>query len=204
MKTRNKHTTSVTRSAEKRLPSAQAVLSHDVLNPNPSFAVSPQGVLRVIPLALMRRIMDELDRIAHEVGHARNGRNSSCLTPAIEVAEREGEYCIRAQVPGLTPENVRWETTSDSLIIEGNGRINQNDKRKDARLTERQYGHFFRRIPLPEGSNLDRTEATFRNGVLEVTIPKPQPSSKRRVIAIDPDSSAPPVSSRSDAQMKAA
>jgi HSP20 family protein len=152
----------------------------------------------------MRRITDELDRTAHDVGLARSGRNATRWTPAIEIAEKEDEYRIRAELPGLTPENVRVETTNDALIIEGERRMDHEDKREEVRRTERQYGHFFRRIPLPQGANVDQTKATFRNGVLEVTIPIPRQASQHRSIPIETDSPSATPSSRPDEQKQAA
>ncbi|KAA6460379.1 Hsp20/alpha crystallin family protein [Acidobacteria bacterium AB60] len=204
MTAQSEHTTSAATSQEQGQRSAQSVVTQDVLVPDPPLVFSPHDLFRFGPFALMRRIMDDLDRTAHEVGLARSGRNTTRWTPAIEVAEKEGEYCIRAEVPGVKPENLRVETTNDSLIIEGERRTDQEDKREDVRLTERQYGHFFRSIPLPEGANLDQAKATFRNGVLEVTIPIPQRASQRRSIPIETDSAAPPPSSRPDAQMQGA
>lgn len=204
MAAQSEHTTSAATSQEQGQPSAQPVLFQDVLVPDPPFVLSPHDLFRFSPFALMRRIMDELDRTAHEVGLARSGRNTPRWTPAIEVAEREGEYRIRAEVPGLTPENVKVEATNDALLIEGERRMDHEDKSVEVRLTERQYGHFFRRIPLPEGANVDQTKATFRNGVLEVTIPIPQRASQRRSIPIETDSAAAPASSRPDGQKQAA
>lgn len=204
MTAQSEHTTSSATSQEQAQRSAGSGLFQDVFVPDPPFALSPQELFRFSPFALMRRIMDDLDRTAHEVGAARSDRNTTRWTPAIEVAEKEGEYRIRAEVPGLTPENVRVETTNNSLIIEGERRMDQEDKREAVRLTERQYGRFFRSIPLPEGANLDEIKATFRNGVLEVIIPIPQRASQRRSVPIETDSSPSPTSSRPDAQMQAA
>jgi HSP20 family protein len=116
----------------------------------------------------------------------------------------EGEYRIRAELPGLTPENVKVEATNDALIIEGERRVDHEDKREELRRTERQYGHFFRRIPLPDGANVDETKATFRNGVLEITIPIPQRPSQHRSIPIETDSASTSASSRPDEQKRAA
>lgn len=96
------------------------------------------------------------------------------------------------------------EATNDALIIEGERRMDHEDKMEEVRLTERQYGRFSRRIPLPEGANVDQTKATFRNGFLEVTVPIPQRSSLRRLIPIETDSPAPSASSRPDGQKQAA
>lgn len=203
MAMQSEQTTSTATSLEQA-PSSQPLLFQDVLVPDPPFVLFPHDLFRFSPFALMRRITDELDRTANEVGLARSGRNTTRWTPAIEVAEKEGEYRIRAELPGLTPENVRVEATNGALIIEGERRMDQEEKREEVRRTERQYGHFFRRIPLPEGANVDQTKATFRNGILEVTIPIPRRASQHRSIPIETDSAAASASSRPDEHTQAA
>jgi HSP20 family protein len=190
MTTQSDRTTSTATTQEQKEPSVQPILFQDVLVPDPPFVLSPHDLFRFSPFALMRRITDELDRTAHEVGLARSGRNTTRWTPAIEVAEKEGEYRIRAELPGLTPENVRVEAANDALIIQGERCMEHEENREEVRRTERQYGHFFRRIPLPEGANVDQTKATFRNGVLEITIPIPQRASQHRSIPIETDSAS--------------
>ena len=204
MTTQSEQTTPTATSGEQKEPSAQPVLFQDVLVPDPPFVLSPHDLFRFSPFALMRRITDELDRTAREVGLARSGRNTTRWTPAIEIAEKEGEYRIRAELPGITPDNVRVEATKDALTIEGERRMDHEDNKEEVRRTERQYGHFFRRIPLPEEANVDQTKATFRNGVLEITIPIPQRASQHRPIPIETDSASTSASSRPDEHRQAA
>ncbi|HEY2471117.1 MAG TPA: Hsp20/alpha crystallin family protein [Terracidiphilus sp.] len=204
MTTQGEQTTSTAPAQEQKESSSQPVLFQDVLVPDPPFVFSPHDLFRFSPFALMRRITDELDRTAHEMGLARNGPNATRWTPAIEVAEKEGEYRIRAELPGLTPDNVKVEVTKDALIIVGERRMEHEDKREEVRRTERQYGHFFRHIPLPEEANVDQTKATFRNGVLEVTIPIPPRASLSRSIPIETDSASTSALSRPDEHKQAA
>jgi HSP20 family protein len=204
MTTQSDRTTSTATTQEQKEPSVQPILFQDVLVPDPPFVLSPHDLFRFSPFALMRRITDELDRTAHEVGLARSGRSTTRWTPAIEVAEKEGEYRIRAELPGLTPENVRVEAANDALIIQGERCMEHEENREEVRRTERQYGHFFRRIPLPEGANVDQTKATFRNGVLEITIPIPQRASQHRSIPIEADSASASAPSQPDQQKQAA
>jgi HSP20 family protein len=202
--TQGERTSSTASAQEQKEPSSEPVVTQDVLVPDPPFVFSPLDLFRFSPFALMRRITDELDRTAHEAGLTRGGRNTTRWTPAIEVAEKQGEYHIRAELPGITPENVKVEATNDSLIIEGERRLEHQDKSEEVRRTERQYGQFFRRIRLPEGANVDQTKATFRNGVLEVTIPIPQRASQRRSIPIETESASTSASSRPDEHKQAA
>jgi HSP20 family protein len=204
MTTQSEQPTSTATPQGQKEPAAEPVLFQDVLVPDPPFVLSPHDLFRFSPFALMRRITDELERTAREVGLARSGRNTTRWTPAIEIAEKEGEYRIRVELPGLTSENVRVETTNDALVIEGERRMDHEDKREEVRRTERQYGHFFRSIPLPEGANVDQTKATFRNGVLEVTVPIPQRASQHRSIPIETDSASASASSRADEHRQAA
>jgi HSP20 family protein len=94
--------------------------------------------------------------------------------PAVEVLERDGQLVVRADVPGLEPDQIRVELQDGQLVISGE-RTQEREEREEGGIyrTERSYGSFRRVIALPEGVDLDRATANFENGVLEVTMPAP-------------------------------
>jgi HSP20 family protein len=149
------------------------------LMPNPSEFFSN-------PFAVMRRMSDEMDRafgrFYGEGGVGGAGRGT--WLPAIEVAERNGQLQVHAELPGLKPEDVKVEVTNDALIIQGERRYEHEEGQGQSYRSERRYGQFYREIPLPEGSNAEQARAQFRDGVLEVSIPVPQQASQRRQIPI--------------------
>lgn len=104
-------------------------------------------------------------------------------SPQVEVFERGNNLVVRADLPGLSRENVDVELDDDALIIRGERRSDTEDEDEGFYHSERSYGSFYRAIPLPEGIDPSGCNATFRDGVLQVTLPKPQqqPSRARRI-----------------------
>jgi HSP20 family protein len=152
------------------------------------FFLSPREFFTASPFSLMRRMAEEMDRAFGGFGMER-GRPGNVWSPAIEVSEREGNYVVHAELPGLKPEDVKVEIGEQGLVIEGERKFNKETNEGGVRRTERQYGHFYRNIPLPEGVNPGQVKANFQDGVLEVTVPVPQSQSNRRQIPIETGSS---------------
>jgi HSP20 family protein len=97
-------------------------------------------------------------------------------------------YNVHAELPGLEPKDVKVDVENDALVIQGERRFEQEEKEGGVQRTERQYGLFYRSIPLPEGAKVDQAKAKFHNGVLEVTIPVPEQQSNRRTIPVEGES----------------
>lgn len=152
------------------------------------------------PFALMRRMAEDMDRMFESFGLGRGrftprfwseaGERSdqpelAVWAPEIEVFEREGEFVVRADLPGLKKDDVRVEVTDNALILEGERRKEQEERREGFYRSERSYGHFSRAIPLPEGAETEDVKARFKDGVLEVKLPTPKrPEQRRRTIEI--------------------
>jgi HSP20 family protein len=102
----------------------------------------------------------------------------------VEVFEREGTVIVRADLPGLSKDDVRVEITEDALLIEGERRAEHAERQGGMYHSERRYGMFRRQIPLPEEVNTDQATATFKDGVLEISIPAPERQTRHRRIDI--------------------
>jgi HSP20 family protein len=138
---------------------------------------------------MMRRFADEMDRLFEGFGLPSTERSggwslSDRFSPNVDIFERDGKIVIRADVPGLTKDDVKVDVTEDAVLIEGERKYEHEESEQGVYRTERSYGHFRREIPLPEGAKTDTASATFKNGVLEVTIEAPQLSKNRRRIQI--------------------
>lgn len=160
-------------------------------------------VRMVSPFSLMRRFSDEMDRLFGDFGVGRGlasgfGREFDRLaelegamwSPQVEAFEREGKLIVRADLPGLTKDDIDVDVTNDAIKIRGERRQEKEETEEGYYRSERSYGSFYREIPLPSGVNGDEANATFRNGVLEITLPAParQPSSRRIEIGGGADS----------------
>ncbi|MGK3999400.1 Hsp20/alpha crystallin family protein [Sorangium sp. So ce1024] len=162
------------------------------------------------PFTMVRRIMEDMDRMFDDFGFGGmlsslrqprplsellGGRGLSALgaglwSPHIEVCEREGQLVVKADLPGVTKDDIRVQIQDDSLIIEGERRQEQQEQREGVSYTERSYGSFMRSIPLPEGVQPDDVNASFENGVLEVCLKLPPQQQRGRTIEIKSGGSA--------------
>jgi HSP20 family protein len=97
---------------------------------------------------------------------------SWAATPAMDVAETDKTYEITAELPGMIESEVQVVASNGVLTIKGEKKEEKEEKKKDYYLSERRYGSFDRRLRIPDGVDEDKIEATFKKGVLSVTIPK--------------------------------
>jgi HSP20 family protein len=95
--------------------------------------------------------------------------------PALEVTEREGEFYIAVDLPGLKKEDVKLEVTPEGLAIKGERKSEKTETAKGYFRSERVYGEFYRFVPLPEGALAENVDARFKDGVLEIHVPVIKP-----------------------------
>jgi HSP20 family protein len=100
--------------------------------------------------------------------------------PALETFERDGKLVVQADLPGLSADDVTIEVDDGVLTLSGERSVEREFDDNGTRRTERQYGRFVRSIGLPEGVRAEDVQASFRDGVLEITVPLPQPSQQQR------------------------
>jgi HSP20 family protein len=101
--------------------------------------------------------------------------------PAMDLVERDDHFVLKADLPGLTESDVNIEVEGDTLTISGERTEQQESREGGFVRLERASGAFSRSLTLPAGVNTDAVQASFANGVLEVTIPKPEQERPRRV-----------------------
>jgi HSP20 family protein len=93
--------------------------------------------------------------------------------PEIDVFEKENRLVTKVDLPGLKKEDVKVEVIDGHLAIFGERKNEAEDNKDGVYRCERQYGSFYRAVPLPEGVKFDEVKATFADGVLEVSVPLP-------------------------------
>ena len=93
------------------------------------------------------------------------------FVPEMEVFEKNNLLTVRLDVPGLKKEELTVFVAERVLTVEGERKHETEEEKNRWYRTERTYGRFYRTVPLPEGVNAKEVKATFRNGVLEVTVP---------------------------------
>ncbi len=147
------------------------------------------------PFSFVRRMTEDMDRLLEHfaLGRALGAapadrdlwRSNQEWMPQVETFRRGDKLVVRADLPGMKKEDVTAEVDDGVLTISGERCDEREDKGTDFFRSERSYGQFCRSIPLPEGVTGDQVEATFKDGVLEVTVPAPtQPERKGKSIPI--------------------
>lgn len=108
------------------------------------------------------------------------------LYPPVDIFEDDESVVVKAEIPGIRKEDINVELTSDSIVVSGHKSSEEKISQKDFFRLERSYGSFSRRFPLPVETIPDRARASFRDGVLEVRIPKSETARERsRRIVVD-------------------
>jgi HSP20 family protein len=138
------------------------------------------------PFTSLRREMDRLfDSFGRDVGWPAEGSRAGALTPSIDVSESEGELKIDVDLPGVEEKDVDVAIADNVLTIKGEKKAEREEKKKDFQLVERSYGSFSRSLTLPFAVDPDKAKATFKNGVLSISLPKPpEVQAKAKKIAI--------------------
>ena len=162
---------------------------------------APVQGTRYDPFAVMRRMQDDMDQLFSTFGFGRLGQSpifgsllpseladvSSRLaretseglwSPQIETFRRGNKVVVRADLPGVKKEDINVKVENDVLVISGERSAESETERDGWYHTERNYGSFYRAMPLPEGVSSDQCEANFKDGVLEVTLPVPAEESR--------------------------
>jgi HSP20 family protein len=158
------------------------------------------------PFSVMRRISDEMDRLFEGFGFGRSalggepgwqgalssgGHQGAALwSPHLEMFERDGKLIVTADLPGVRKEDVKVEVDQDAIILQGQRRQEQTSREQGYYRSERSYGSFYRTIPLPEGVDPTSASATFRDGVLEISLQAPQKRAGSRSLEIKDEQGA--------------
>lgn len=121
------------------------------------------------------RLHDNLDRLfAPEVNAERTWH------PALEVTEAESEFVVTVELPGVKTSDVKVTLDDDVLTISGERKY-EGTKESELRLSERAYGKFERSVRLPAPVQADKVEASGKEGILTVTLPKTEEAKPREI-----------------------
>jgi HSP20 family protein len=153
------------------------------------FPASAREFMGYGPFEMMRRFSEEMDRaVGHmfeDLGLLERGEGEMMAwSPAVEVFERDNNMIVRAELPGMSKDDIKVEMTDDGLLIHGERKREKKEEGKGWYRSERSYGEFRRLIPAPEGVNTEEAKASFENGVLEITAPMPESSRRKRSVPI--------------------
>ncbi|HEU5046521.1 MAG TPA: Hsp20/alpha crystallin family protein [Rickettsiales bacterium] len=94
------------------------------------------------------------------------------LAPAVDVSETDKEFKITAELPGLNAKEIQVTTADGYVTIKGEKKEEKKEEKEGYYRQERSYGSFQRVVALPDTANFEKAEASFKNGVLTLTLPK--------------------------------
>ena len=101
--------------------------------------------------------------------------------PAIDVFERNDRLVIRAEIPGLDRKEIEVRVEDGQLVLQGERKREAGLTEENAYRLERNHGSFVRRFRLPESLDLSKIDATYENGILEVTLPRSEEARPRKI-----------------------
>lgn len=140
------------------------------------------------PFSFMRRFSEGMEQLFNDFGSTgmmpRGMGEFFEWMPQLEMFQREGEFCIRADLPGMNKDDVRVEVRDDAIVLQGERQQEHREEREGHYSNEVSYGRFYREIPLPDGVDADEANATFRDGVLEITMPIERGETRGRQLEI--------------------
>ena len=145
------------------------------------------------PLTVLHHMTTEFERMFGKPGwpfrwplFALRPFEGAAWAPEIDVFEKDNRLVTRLDLPGVKKENLNVEITDGMLNISGEKKNETEEKTENYYRQEREYGRFYRTVPLPEGVKFEEVKATFADGVLEVSVPVPvKVESKPKTVEIE-------------------
>jgi HSP20 family protein len=143
------------------------------------------AIVRWEPLRELSSLQNEMNRLFNTAFDTPttpgNGATILRWVPAMDLVETADDFVLRADLPGLTQDDVKIELEDSTLTVSGERKSERTDKHEGYYRVERAFGSFSRSLTLPKGVDADAVKANFDNGVLEIHIPKPEERKPRRI-----------------------
>lgn len=139
------------------------------------------------PWNLFDRFSQQLNQLAYADKSLSNSDNdysdiaTSHWRPAVDIKEEADHFLITADLPGVDPEDIEITMDADVLTLKGERQSEVREEKEGYKRIERVSGTFYRRFSLPDTADAERIEATGKNGVLEITLPKHEKLQPRKI-----------------------
>ena len=124
---------------------------------------------------------DPFDRFFENFGLPSLLSEETTFTPAFDVSETEKELIVKAEVPGMDKKDININLSDGLLTIKGEKKQEKEEKNENCHCVERRYGRFSRTMRLPCDIEVDKVDATYKDGVLKITLPKPQVAKPKKI-----------------------
>ena len=141
-------------------------------------------IVRWEPLRELSSLQSEMNRLFNTVFDAPSASSGSVLrrwVPAMDLVESGDHFVLRADLPGMSEEDIEIELEDGTLTVSGERKAEHEEREEGFHRVERSFGAFSRSLTLPKGVDPEAVSASFDRGVLEVRIPKPAERKPRRI-----------------------
>ncbi len=142
-------------------------------------------IVRWEPLRELGSLQNEMNRLFNTVFDtptpANGGTAMRRWVPAMDLVETGDHFVLRADLPGLSEEDIKIEFEDGTLTVSGERKAEHESKNEGYYRVERAFGAFSRSLTLPQGIDPEAVSAHFDRGVLEVRVPKPEERKPRRI-----------------------
>lgn len=137
---------------------------------------------RYSPLRELLTMNDRLNRVFDEAyGHSTGNLDYGQWMPAVDLKEKENQFVLLADMPGMAKEDMDIHVENNVLTIQGERRFEQEAEKQSYHRVERAYGKFVRSFALPTRVQADAISASYKDGILEVMIPKAEESKPKKI-----------------------
>lgn len=142
------------------------------------------AIVRWEPVRELSSLQHEMNRLFNTMFETPSAESAGGLrrwTPAMDLVETDEHFVLRADLPGMSQEDISIEVEDRALTVSGERKAEHEVRQEGFHRVERSFGRFSRSLTLPEGVDPEAVSASFDRGVLEVRVPKPEQRKPRRI-----------------------
>ncbi len=143
------------------------------------------AIVKYDPWRDVLSLRDEIDRLFEDFFPVKSSERRDYLSevwaPAIDIYETKDDVVVKAELPGMSKEDIKINIVDNSLIIEGEKKQEKEVKEENYYRVERRYGAFRRVVEIPVPVKTENVEATYKDGVLEIKLPKKEEAKPKEI-----------------------
>lgn len=131
----------------------------------------------------LEEFQNEMNRLFNITLHrpGKKGNGGALWAPAVDIIDEKDNIRVRADLPGMKKEEIEVSVNNDTLTIKGEKKEEKEIKEKDCVRSERYYGAFQRAFTLPAGVDPQKVNASYKDGVLEIALPKREDAKPKQI-----------------------
>jgi HSP20 family protein len=136
------------------------------------------------PFSELEELRDEMDRIFDRTFGRTERRGAPMVrgwVPSIDMFDRDSEFVVKADIPGMSKEDIDISVKGNMLTISGEQKSEEKIDEDDYHYRERTYGKFQRNIALPQGADAENIKASYKDGTLEITMPQTEGAKPKKI-----------------------